>query len=275
MSEEKINFVHCNIDNNFDKWQAGILKELESRIKELESSRRILSTFVDDNTRNFTKQHCEIVDLKKQIMELKKDFDDLVNKLQTTFVGIDIASGKDKTVFSVVKPGSREPGLYVKSKNEIIKWLKANGYKRLDNGFVDSNCKNWGFHDDMFDYCGKKINVKKNSEKLFEDEKYIWLPEWLEEVPGFINEAAPVSQDVWDSLSKAGERGKKSGEKLRENIGLKPVDKSQETITNDDDPKEMLKKIKDICLSSQCGIICVFTEICKKSWWDSPCNWDI
>jgi len=245
MSEEKINFVHCNIDNNFDKWQAWILKELESRIKTLESSRGILSTFVDDNTRNFTKQHCDIVDFKKQITELKKDFDDLVNKLQKTFVGIDIASGKDKTVFSVIHPDTREPGLYVKSKDEIVKWLKSNGYIEYITGYVHREIDNCGFSNKMFDYCGKKINSNSTEgEGNYFDYGFFWLPEWLEEVPG------------------------KSGENIQ------PTDVSRE-ILNLKEAKKILNKIKKYCSDRLDCTFCFLKNICDVNFKNDPENWDI
>jgi len=80
----------------------------------------------------------------------------------------------------------RKPGLYVKSKEEIIKWLEDKGYDKTRSGdyyreeYLD-------FASSMFDYCGEKIN-SNTKEFIYNDTEYyteygfFWLPEWLEEV---------------------------------------------------------------------------------------------
>jgi hypothetical protein len=265
---KKINFVHCNIDNNFDKWQAGILKELEARIKELESSRRILSTFVDDNTRNFTKQHCEVVDLKKQITELKKDFDDLVNN----------------PVFSVIHPDTREPGIYVKSKDEIVKWLEANGYKEDENGVYVCRCVS--FVVDMFYYCGKKINTEKEYDTdygyHYYDYYYIWIPEWLEEVPGKSGEnigltakqaVDNLNKNIRGSLKELAEGNEKTQE-VFDSLDLKiPSDKPQEILTADEWKKVKIK-LRNLCNISECDT-CFMEKDCNEFERYIPRDWDL
>jgi hypothetical protein len=98
----------------------------------------------------------------------------------------------------------REPGLYIKSKEEIIKWLEANGYRKNRIGNYDGRFIS--FVVDMFDYCGKKIiddGMKLIGLKcyyMFFD--YYWLPEWIEKVSEkLVENIENTESSYWEDIA--------------------------------------------------------------------------
>lgn len=57
----------------------------------------------------------------------------------------------------------------VKSKEQIVKWLEENGYKKYDGHWEHDYFISFGTS--MFDYCGSEPDMD-----------LVWLPDWLEEV---------------------------------------------------------------------------------------------
>lgn len=77
-----------------------------------------------------------------------------------------------QTYEQVEEPVEPKPRTFrVKSAEQIIKWLKANGYKFI-NGDWDHDIYP-SFVECAFDYCGKEI-------PSCHSECYAWLPEWLD-----------------------------------------------------------------------------------------------
>jgi len=80
------------------------------------------------------------------------------------------------------KTDKRGPGLYIKSKDEIVKWLVDHGYEKKENGDYLSHPIHFFYS--RFAFCGDIIEYGQDKDGHYFGYGYYWLPEWLEEVSG-------------------------------------------------------------------------------------------
>lgn len=73
----------------------------------------------------------------------------------------------------------------VKSKTEILKWLKANGYRKERKHYYTKSSTHIDIIPEMFACCGKILEFRRKNRHEFEEVKnyrFVWRKEWLEAV---------------------------------------------------------------------------------------------
>ena len=139
----------------------NVLGRFDKRIRTLENIEKTLDVYREslENMRSL-EDRLEVVEKRIKTLEEKPNPHIVAREV--------VSTQKYKTV--------------VKSKEELLKWFKDDGYKKNMNCYRKNNCCAFLF--EMFEYCDKEINIDKfYDENHFRFDNYHWHHDWLKQIP--------------------------------------------------------------------------------------------